>query len=66
MTERDRLFEIIARAMCRAAGDDPNRPTSGKFLVTVPAWRFYLPHARQSVEAAEAAGFLISPPDDGR
>lgn len=44
MTERDRLFEIIARAMCRAAGDDPNRPTSGKFLVTVPAWRFYLPH----------------------
>jgi hypothetical protein len=61
MTDRDRLIDIMALATARWWWGDAIDDVQGWRLVAQD--REMVAHA---LDAAEAAGFLIVPPDDGR
>jgi hypothetical protein len=61
MRDRDRLIDIMARATARWRWGDAIDDLHGWRLVAHDRWM-----VARAIDAAEAVGFVIVPPDDGR
>lgn len=70
MSERDRLIDIVARAAFPAAFDRTSFDAMADINTRAGDFERGQEHAREraaaALFAAEAIGFLIVPPDDGR
>lgn len=68
MTDRDKLVELVARAICRANNIDPDSDwrVSGEVMLTVKVdhpeqWRRHVDQARAALTAIEEAGWAVVP-----
>ncbi len=57
MTDRDKLIEAMARALCLLSPNDPDAISSNDG----PYWGYYVPQAQAALAAIEAQGLAVVP-----